>query len=83
MIANNIPDTNPPKCAKFATDPKPNNSNIPRNPSMSHTIINRYNPEGSWYLSKLASISKIIQYPINPYITPDNPPNRLEPVHKN
>ena len=37
-----IPEIYPPRCAKFATEPKPNKSKIPTKPNINHTIINKY-----------------------------------------
>ena len=70
-----MPETKPPKCAKFATLPNPKRSRIPIKPNINHIIINKYKAGGSQYLSNLDSISIIIQNPSKPYTTPESPPN--------
>ena len=55
-----MPETKPPKCAKFATLPKPKRSSIPIKPNINHITINKYKAGGSPYLSNLDSISIII-----------------------
>ena len=74
-----MPETKPPKCAKFATLPKPKRSSIPIKPNINHITINKYKAGGSPYLSNLDSISIIIQNPSRPYITPESPPKRCGP----
>ena len=61
-----IPEINPPRCAKFATEPKPNKSKIPTKPNINHTIINKYKAGGSPYRSYFDSISSIKQKPSRP-----------------
>ena len=36
-----MPPINPPKCAKFAMLPNPNNSKIPKNPSINQMIAKK------------------------------------------
>ena len=68
-----MPETKPPKCAKFATLPKPKRSSIPIKPNINHITINKYKAGGSPYLSNLDSISIIIQNQAG-HITPESPP---------